>query len=205
VGRPRQFDEDLALEAAMDAFWATGYEATSTRDLCRATGLGRSSIYNTFASKEQLFRRALARYADRMTGRQIEALDAAGSALEVVRQLLDSVIGNELDDGADPRGCLVVNTLVELADKDAEVARTLADDYRRRFVALREALARGQREGEVDQVPDAATLAHFVIASLSGIRVSARAGVDRAALRAIAATVLDTVRADPPTRSTPGT
>ncbi|NUS02366.1 MAG: helix-turn-helix transcriptional regulator, partial [Nonomuraea sp.] len=59
MARPRTFEEDRAVEAAMRAFWDAGYEATSTQDLCAATGLGRSSIYNTFAGKRDLFERAL--------------------------------------------------------------------------------------------------------------------------------------------------
>ena len=178
----------------MDAFWATGYEATSTRDLCRATGLGRSSIYNTFASKEELFHRALARYADRMTERQIAAMDSTPSVLVALDRMITEVIGNELDPGSDPRGCMVINTLVELGGRDAGVARSLAEDYQRRFVALRQTLERGQRDGEVDPRADTTTLAHLVIASISGIRLSARSGVDRPALRAVANTVLSTVR-----------
>lgn len=199
MGRPRQFDEDRALDAAMEAFWITGYQATSTRDLCRATGLGRSSIYNTFRGKDELFRRALARYTERMTGQQVEAMDSGPSVLVTVGRMLDVVIENELGNHTDdPPGCLVVNTLVELGRRDTEVARSLAEDYRRRFEALRRALERGQRDGEVDRRADAATLAHFVIASISGVRLSARSGVDRPALRAVADTVLATVRGSRP-------
>src|SRR5690606_8821359 len=62
MARPRTFEEEQALEAAMRAFWRRGYEATSTQDLCAATGLGRSSVYNAFDSKRELFTRALRRY-----------------------------------------------------------------------------------------------------------------------------------------------
>lgn len=75
MARPRTFDEGRALDAAMHAFWANGYEATSTQDLCEATGLGRSSIYNTFSSKHDLFKRSLARYIELMTVPQIELLE----------------------------------------------------------------------------------------------------------------------------------
>ena len=73
MARPRKFDEGRALDAAMEAFWAAGYEATSTQDLCDATGLGRSSIYNTFKSKHDLFERALARYMEWQERRAVRA------------------------------------------------------------------------------------------------------------------------------------
>ncbi|CAM5718428.1 hypothetical protein SALBM311S_08525 [Streptomyces alboniger] len=66
MARPRTFDEEGALDAAMRTFWEKGYESTSTQDLCDATGLGRSSIYNTFKGQARLFERVLARYIDSM-------------------------------------------------------------------------------------------------------------------------------------------
>ncbi|MCZ9337074.1 TetR/AcrR family transcriptional regulator, partial [Streptomyces sp. TRM76130] len=86
--RPRTFDEERALDAAMHTFWEKGYEATSTQDLCEATGLGRSSIYNTFKSKHDLFERALAHYIDTMTTAQLAVLeDTRHCAADRIRDL----------------------------------------------------------------------------------------------------------------------
>ncbi len=108
MARPRSFDEERALDAAMHAFWANGYEATSTQDLCEATGLGRSSIYNTFTSKHDLFRRALTRYMDGMNAGQLQILeDVERSATERLRALFDRIIEGDhaiLNQGKDEIG-----------------------------------------------------------------------------------------------------
>ncbi|MDT0452439.1 TetR/AcrR family transcriptional regulator [Streptomyces hesseae] len=193
MARPRKFDEEGAVDAALEAFWTAGYEATSTQDLCEATGLGRSSVYNTFHSKRDLFRRALALYMRRRSDQLAALLDEDVPAREKVRALLDSVIAEETGADADGRGCLYVNTAVELASRDPEVAAELERDYARRHDALTAALEAGQRAGGIDRAKDASALAHFVTATVGGIRVAARAGAGETALRAIARTALDAI------------
>src|SRR5436305_7216302 len=112
MARPREFDETAAVEKAMHAFWAHGYEATSTQDLCAATGLGRSSVYNTFTSKRTLFQRSLAHYTTTQLARRKAILDGPGTAAERIAMVLDSAV--EADVESRRRGCLVVNTLAEL-------------------------------------------------------------------------------------------
>ncbi|TVT25169.1 helix-turn-helix transcriptional regulator, partial [Amycolatopsis rhizosphaerae] len=144
--RPRKFDEDQAVEAAMRAFWAQGYEATSTQDLCEATGLGRSSIYNTFASKHDLFRRALTRYVELMSGAHLAVLrDEKRPALERVRAWLAMVIDGEFENRRDGRsvGCFAVNTTVEMAGRDEEADRVLHRDLELRLDALRSLISAG--------------------------------------------------------------
>src|ERR1700690_3933812 len=67
IGRPRAFDPEKALEAALRVFWKKGYEGTALSDLTAAMGINRPSIYATFGNKEALFRKALDRYSERMT------------------------------------------------------------------------------------------------------------------------------------------
>ncbi|WP_030559147.1 TetR/AcrR family transcriptional regulator [Streptomyces aureocirculatus] len=198
MARPRTFDEERALDAAMRAFWANGYEATSTQDLCEATGLGRSSIYNTFTSKHDLFRRALARYIDLMSVPQAEILEDAGrSGMERIRALFTRIVDTEYeyreDDGTSI-GCLTVNTVVELARRDPEAAALIERDLDIRLGLLRVALDAGRRDGTITNRRDADALARFVNATIGGMRVSAQAGADRATLESIADTALDALR-----------
>ncbi|MCC3770109.1 TetR/AcrR family transcriptional regulator [Streptomyces sp. UNOC14_S4] len=188
MARPRKFDEERAVGAALEAFRAAGYEATSTQDLCDATGLGRSSIYNTFKSKHDLFRRVLLRYMEEKSAFQRELFDSDRPVRDKVRVLLELVVEEECE--GDGRGCLVVNTAVELARRDDEVANDLRRDYRWRLDLLTGAFEAAQRGGEVDPGKDAAALAHFVIAAIGGMRVSASNGVDRRALQGVAEATL---------------
>lgn len=187
MARPKAFDEDRAVDAAMRAFWSAGYEGTSTQDLCDATGLGRSSIYNTFTSKHELFDRALRRYMSSKNASIFEVLDGDLPARAKIRTLLRQTIDAPADD---PIGCLVVNSTVELAPRDPGVAATLRADLERRLDALTAVIRAGQRSGEIDAGKDARTLAHFVITTISGMRVAARGGADRDTLEAIATTAL---------------
>ena len=184
MARPRKFDEERAVDAALEAFWTAGYEATSTQDLCEATGLGRSSIYNTFHSKQDLFRRSLARYMERMTSEQVELMEGEAPVREKVGKLLDDVLRTA------GRGCLSVNTAIELAGRDPEIADMLHKDNERRVAAVRAAIEAGQRAGEVDRDKDAATLARFFVSTVGGLRVSVRNGTGPRQLRAVADTAL---------------
>lgn len=191
--RPKEFDEEQALDAAMRTFWANGYEATSTEDLCRATGLGRSSIYNTFTSKHELFKRALVRYTELMTAGQIALLeDETRSPGQRLRDLFDAIIAGEVEHRRDDRGigCLTVNTTVELAGRDREAAELVDRDQRRRLDALEAVIATGQRDGRFTSKRQPAELARFVNAVIAGIRVAGQGGADIPTLKAIASTAL---------------
>jgi AcrR family transcriptional regulator len=189
------FDEERALDAAMRVFWECGYEAASTQDLCDATGLGRSSIYNTFQSKHALFERALARYLDTMTVTQTAVLDdAERPAADRVRALLALVVEGEAEcrEGSGRAlGCLGVNTVVELAGRDPAAAALLERDTVRRLAAYRAVMEAGRRDGSITSSRDAEALARFLNATVAGLRVSSQGGAGRAELEAIAETAMD--------------
>ncbi|MGW5641900.1 TetR/AcrR family transcriptional regulator [Saccharopolyspora sp. NPDC003752] len=188
------FDEERALEAAMRTFWANGYEATSTQDLCEATGLGRSSIYNTFSSKHDLFMRALTRYINTTSTVQLAILEDSGrSEVDRIRALLAVIVDTELENRRDGRsfGCLTVNSTVELAGRDPEAAKLLDRDNEARLAALRAVIEAGQRDGGIASARDADSLARFVNAVIGGMRIAGQAGADRAVLESIAETAMD--------------
>ena len=125
-GRPREFDEGAALDALTLLFWDKGYEATSMADIVRATGVNRSSLYNAFGSKHDLFRTVLSRYVEqRMTALAEYAEADPDGGIRSLHQFLDEMreFGRV--------GCLAVNTSAELGSADPAVQR-LAQDYRDR-------------------------------------------------------------------------
>ncbi|SDX29253.1 transcriptional regulator, TetR family [Saccharopolyspora shandongensis] len=194
MARPRLFDEERALEAAMRTFWANGYEATSTQDLCEATGLGRSSIYNTFSSKHDLFMRALTRYINTTSAVQLAILEDSGrSEVDRIRALFAVIVDTELENRRDGRsfGCLTVNSTVELAGRDPEAAKLLDRDTEARLAGLQAVIEAGQRDGGIASARDADSLARFINAVIGGMRIAGQAGADRAVLESIAETAMD--------------
>ncbi|PXY22410.1 TetR/AcrR family transcriptional regulator [Prauserella muralis] len=186
--RPREFDEHAAVERAMHLFWDNGYEATSTQQLCEATGLSRSSIYNAFASKHALFQKSLRQYMSQATRRNIELLRQQGPVRQRLHDLLARVVEDECTPGR--RGCFVVNTAAELGGRDAEITEDLRRDTATFVEALREVVLEGQRAGEIDGDADPLALAQFVHSTISGLRVMSRNGSGRAALENVAAVAL---------------
>lgn len=191
MARPRTFDEHAAIERAMHAFWADGYECTSTEQLCTATGLGRSSIYNTFGSKHALFRKSLERYLDTMTQARIDSLRRPGSPRAKLTELLAGTITDECE--GPERGCLAINTIAELGGRDPEINTMLARDAERYIAAIHEVVLAGQHDGEIDRARDARALALFLHSQIGALRLTARNGADRPTLEAIAAVALSTL------------
>ena len=148
-GRPRQFDDDAVIEAVVQLFWRQGYEATSMADVVEATGLNKSSLYNSFGSKDALFRQALETYVDQRATMLTVVLVEGSAGLDDLHRLLDG-FWMEIEQGGDHRGCLAVNTSTELGDRD-DVVLAIGTRYRTMMRdALTAALTRAADAGEID-------------------------------------------------------
>lgn len=150
VGRPREFDMDQALEAAMEAFWAKGYEATSLSDLMAVTGLHKGSIYKAFGDKHSLFIKALKRYLEDMRKDKDKLLAGAPSPLEGLRAVAHGMV-EIVDDGPCPKGCMAINALVEVAPHDDEVHAIMLDHIARMNHSITETVAQAQAAGEMSR------------------------------------------------------
>lgn len=189
IGRPLEFDPDSALETAMQLFWTQGYEHTSVQDLLNAMNLSKSSLYQAFGSKQQLFRQCVSRYTDFLTGRLREGLAGAPSGRRFIEAFLNAVL-TDLDGDAQRRGCLVMNTASEFAQNEADIARDVAQSIERFRGVLQAAVERAQREGDIPPGRDARQLANYLVSSMSGLKNQAKAGADAETLRGIIAVIL---------------
>ncbi len=177
MARTKEFNPDEALGKALELFWERGYEATSMADLVERLGIARASVYATFGGKHDLYLRALERYLETRDALVVEALSQPGPALPAVRTLVASYVADTLGDER-RRGCMVVNTAVELAPRDPQAARRVASSWDTLETALTSALTRARVQGELAPGRDPRALARFLLVLLQGVRVLGRTEPD---------------------------
>ena len=187
VGRPREFDEEKALEAAMDAFWRRGYEATSLADLCDCTGLHKGSLYQAFGGKHELFMRALRHYADSEFQRTSEVISETKSPLQNIRAVADKI----LTDGSECQGCMMVNSMVELAPHDPLVKAEIERAGDQRLSAMTEMLKMAQQQGEIRSELEPARLARQLMVTFAGVAATIKGYLDAEAARETVEDVID--------------
>lgn len=169
----KQFDEQDVLDKAVHAFWSRGYKATSMQTLVDCMGINRASLYATFGGKRELFLRSLRSYSKTFCSTQLAALERTASPKEAIGGLFAHWIAQAQDDTS-PRGCLLNNTAVELADEDAEINRIVVDFQCRIEFFLRAKVIEGQALGEIRKELDPNATAARLLACLLGLLVLAR-------------------------------
>lgn len=187
-GRPRSFDKDAALDAALRVFWEKGYEGASLSDLTEAMGINRPSLYAAFGDKEALFRQALDRYKQGPAAFMNEAL-AESSARVAVEKLLKGMAAS-LSCPQMPRGCLYVQGALACGDESESLREELVKRRAEGEQALRRRLKKAKDDGELPAAVNTADLARFYSAVMHGMAVEASSGASRAALESIAETAL---------------
>ncbi|NER84848.1 MAG: TetR/AcrR family transcriptional regulator [Leptolyngbya sp. SIO1D8] len=185
MARPKAFDREAVLSKAMEVFWEKGYEATSMQDLVDAMGIHRGSLYDTFQDKRHLFLEAIAHYNTTVTKVAIAHLQAPGASRSAIEKHL-MVFAEEAATDPHRRGCLMTNSIVELAIHDPEVATSLRRSLRTVEDAFCRALGRAQDKGEIAPDKDIHALAQYLTSSLQGLRVMSKVNPDREALVQVA-------------------
>ncbi|MFD5625687.1 MULTISPECIES: TetR/AcrR family transcriptional regulator [unclassified Streptomyces] len=147
----KQFDVDIALDAAMVQFWRAGYADTSLDDLSRTTGLNRSSIYSSFGDKDSLYLRCLDRYAARYGNLYDQALSGASEKpLQAVRAFFEVTLRRIADPGV-PDGCLIAQTAMAAPVLSPAIAARAKEALGFQHARLRTALnAARLAEGDAD-------------------------------------------------------
>jgi len=185
-GRPREFDEEKALDAAMNVFWRDGYEGASLASLTQAMGINRPSLYAAFGDKEQLFRRVVERYENGPAAYVTEALKepAARAAIE---RLLHSVADMSTCP-ENPRGCLLVQGA--LAATCGPVRDLLVRHREAGAKAIQRRLRLAQAQGDLPPDVDPVDLSRYVVTVMRGLCVEAAGGASRRELRKVVRTAM---------------
>jgi len=183
-GRPRSFDADRALDQALKVFWSKGYEGASLPDLTKAMGINRPSMYAAFGNKEELFRKALERYAAGPACYVREALDAP-TARAVAEQLLNGAV-EMMTNPKNPRGCLAVQGALACGDEAQGVRQELTSRRLATEAALRRRFEKARRDGDLPKSSNPADLARYLTTVRNGLSVQAASGASRRELRNVA-------------------
>jgi len=188
MGRPKAFDPDEALCAALQVFWKHGYDGASLTDLTEAMGITRPSLYATYGNKEDLFRKVLDRYEQSHLCFVAEAL-ADPSVVAAIRKLLDGY-AQVLTDPMHPPGCLGVNSSVCGGGESAPIRQELIARRSLSEDTIRERFERAARDGELPPGEDPADWARYIMSVGLGMAVKAASGSCRTELEKVGAMAL---------------
>ncbi|WP_246021697.1 TetR/AcrR family transcriptional regulator [Alteraurantiacibacter aquimixticola] len=186
-GRPREFDVDQALAAALSVFWTKGYEGASLTDLTEAMGITRPSLYAAFGNKEELFKQALDLYESEKLSYVKGALEAP-TARGVVERFLEGAIGNVA--GGSCRGCLGVIASVNCSNPDSPIRAEVLARAESSRAAIRQRMQRAIDEGDFLVPVDAEAITRYMTTVMQGLSVQASAGASVEELQEVAKAAL---------------
>jgi AcrR family transcriptional regulator len=192
MARPREFDREKALSAAVETFWAHGFEGAGVESLTAAMGIGRQSVYGAFGSKKALYLEALRAYSAGNVATLVNALRKARSPLQGLKIVLLTPI--ELNAPERAKGCFGINAICEFGQTDADVTAALSVSGRVLQIAIIDLMREAQAKGEIRAEIDPVVASGLVQTLLSGIKVAARGGATPDAMRAIVDLALDALK-----------
>ncbi len=173
MARTKDFDEGEVLKKAVRLFWDKGYNGTSMQDLIDGLGISRSSLYDTFGDKHQLYLKALNNYQQGYSQHLCGLIREAPNAKAAIRSLLE-LIARDLQADDQKKGCFMVNAGIELGNHDAEVNQLLCQNEQALEQAFLKTIKSGQAKNEIDPKKDPQAIARFLSNTVKGMQVSGR-------------------------------
>ncbi len=185
------FDKEEIIHKVTELFWEKGYNGTSMQDLVNATGLNRSSLYNTFGDKFQLFTQALIHYREAQNNLLQSVQQKGKSPKEAIKLLFDGV-WSEMNNGHS-KGCFLSNCATELGNTEPQIHQFLEENQKAVVNIFQQLIIKAQEVGEIDKNKDAEVLALYLFSSLQGLRVTSMIDANPKHLKGIATQVLSSL------------
>jgi len=186
------FDKSLVIKQATDVFHSKGYNATSMQDLVNATGLNRSSIYNTFESKHNLFLECMGAYQSKYQAKLSEILLKANNPLDVIKFLFDLYLKETIID-KDNRGCFILNCKSEMANSDPLITAFLNKNDKQTLILLEDIVLKGQQQNLINTNRNHKDYALYLFSTISGFRSTSILISNKGQLQAIIDSTLQTI------------
>jgi len=191
LGRPREFNTEDALETAMQQFWLVGYEATSLQDLLDVMNLSKSSLYQTYGSKHELFLRSIDLYQKTSVSELQQCLNNSLTSKTFIKTLLEDVIAEA--SSKKKKGCLLVNTVNELSNRDKAVFKVVSNGIDNVASVIKQAVIRGKKEGTIKSTVSTDTLVNYIVSNVSGLRTMVKNGANKSQLVPLVNMIVKTV------------
>jgi TetR/AcrR family transcriptional regulator, transcriptional repressor for nem operon len=192
MARNKAFEEVQIIDKAKLLFQSKGFEGTSMQDLVETLNLSRSSIYDTFGDKHQLYCKALNAYCQENAYNLAKQAESINETLPFIKDLFNSIIEQSKKD-TDKKGCYVVNAIIEFSDKNPEI-KTIIDANNQAFEKMLEKLLiKAQANKEISKDKNPKQLAKFLFTTVYGLRVRAKANTSITDLKAISEIALSTL------------
>jgi TetR/AcrR family transcriptional regulator, copper-responsive repressor len=184
-GRPRAYDPDRALAAAMQAFWRLGYAGTSLEELSAATDMNRPSMYAAFGDKRTLYRKTLDSYIATAQAKLASIFDSAATFADGLTEFFKAALAWYVPEDGPPRGCYLIATAATECLLDESVKLRMQEAFDSFDAMLEQRVRRAQAAGELSPQAEPAVLASMVLAMNHSLALRARAGVARSALETL--------------------
>jgi TetR/AcrR family transcriptional regulator, transcriptional repressor for nem operon len=186
--KTKQFDEAAVLEKARNVFWKKGYNGTSMDELVKATGLSRSSIYDSFGDKHGLYMKALQHYQQEKRQSLVEGIPALSSRKKIGWIFQNSIV-QALGD-RQRKGCFMVNTTTELANIDSSMNKIVNANMEAMEEIFYSLVKEGQAAGDINKKFSAKALARNLFSSFNGLTIIGQTRPDKELLEDIAKVAL---------------
>ncbi|WP_342561062.1 TetR/AcrR family transcriptional regulator [Paenibacillus sp. FSL R7-0345] len=183
MARSKEFEENVVLEKAMKLFWEQGYEKTSMTELVEHMGIHRRSLYDTFGDKHTLFLKAMDQFHEKVCATLVGKVKRSKTATEALQHIFSFVIFGDEDS---PSGCLMVNSAVELAMRDADVDLKTTELFVLSEQLFKDIILWGQQNGEFNPDYKASDQAEHLHAVYVALRVMTKTSMRKEKLQRIA-------------------
>jgi len=178
MARVKTFDENETLERAIRLFSCKGYNGTSMQDLVDCLGINRSSMYDTYGDKRNLYIRALELYTEHETNALIDMLENAETPLAGIRKIFDNIVAQSVNDNT-KQGCFMVNATMEISTNDKDIDDIVEKNMALIAAAIQRVIEKGQQQGQISTRHSARSLSLFIGNNFNGLRIKGKTTAPR--------------------------
>lgn len=176
MARTKSFDQTEVLKKIQKLFQDKGFNGTSVDDLVNASGLSRSSLYDTFGDKESLYIASLELYRAQNTAELVEKINQSTDARKTITEIFDYILTDSRN--SDRLGCLMVNTAIELAPHEKKIAKAVDENMTVFQDAMIKLIRKAQAKGEVSKTYSPESLSTMILTAINGLRVAEKWGTE---------------------------